>query len=171
MNYNLQDTAQWQALINAIGGGDTTAIASALNLIKSSIDNVSNAISNQSLKVDLSNITSDIVLNNSSVAGTNVSTALDYFNDIKRVDIDYISASNRVTVYTCGRLVEIYVMGYSVPANSTVRLNYTLSTQGNLYQRDFNNRGRVVFSNNIISIVNETSNNTNINAVLIGFKA
>ena len=88
---------QWQALINAISGGDTSAIATALGQIKTSIDsietalgnlstdvtqnstqwnNLVNAITNQSLTVDLSNLTSSAVSNLSNVTGATVTDAI-----------------------------------------------------------------------------------------------
>lgn len=61
---------QWQALLSAIGQGDTSALITALN-------DIAAAIQNQTLTLDFSNLNSDAVLNLSSVTGDNISDALD----------------------------------------------------------------------------------------------
>lgn len=92
---------QWTALINAIQGGDPTAIVTALGDIKDSINaietalgslstdvtqdatqwtNLVNAITNQSLTVDLSNVTSSVVKNLSNVIGSTVTDAINKLN-------------------------------------------------------------------------------------------
>lgn len=88
---------QWNQLINAISTGDSSAVTTALNNIKSSIDNINtqlntlgfnttqwtnliNAISNQTISVDLSNINSDNVSNLSNVTGGNITNALNNLN-------------------------------------------------------------------------------------------
>lgn len=62
--------AQWQALLSAIGQGDTSALVTALN-------SIATAIQNQQITLDFSNLNSDAVLNSSGVTGDNVSDALD----------------------------------------------------------------------------------------------
>ena len=93
------DSTQWSNLLTAVNKGDTSALATALGLIKTSIDSINtslsslsadvtqdstqwtnlvNAITNQSLTVDLSNITSDVVSNESAVTPADtVTEALD----------------------------------------------------------------------------------------------
>lgn len=71
---------QWTALLNAIGTGDSSAIVTALNTIKNSLDNIINAISSQSITVDFSNINSDNVSNLSNVTGGNITNAFNNLN-------------------------------------------------------------------------------------------
>lgn len=71
---------QWNQLINAIGAGDSSAVVTALNTIKNSLDNITNAISNQTITLDFSNINSDNVSNLSDVTGSSVSTAFNTLN-------------------------------------------------------------------------------------------
>lgn len=99
--YNSHNTKQWDELLNAINGGDTSAIATALTTIKTSIDSITTtlssfsaevdvdstqwtnlitAITNQSLNVDLSNITSSVVNNLSNVSGSTTTDALNTLN-------------------------------------------------------------------------------------------
>lgn len=99
--YNSHNTKQWRELLNAINSGDTSAIATALTNIKTSIDSINtalsslsaevdinstqwtnliNAITNQSLNVDLSNITSSIVSNLSNVTGNTITDAINILN-------------------------------------------------------------------------------------------
>lgn len=99
--YNSHNTKQWNDLISAINGGDTSAIATALTAIKTSIDSINTslsslsidveqdsaqwtnlitAITNQSLNVDLSNITSSVVNNLSNVSGSTTTEAFNVLN-------------------------------------------------------------------------------------------
>lgn len=93
------DSTQWTNLLTSIDKGDTSALATALGLIKTSVDSINtslgslsvgvsqnatqwgnlvNAITNQSITVDLSNITSDVVSNESTVTPADtVTQALD----------------------------------------------------------------------------------------------
>ncbi len=71
---------QWNQLINAINTGDSSAVVTALNTIKNSLDNITNAINNQSITLDLSNINSDNVRNLSSVTGGNITNAFNNLN-------------------------------------------------------------------------------------------
>lgn len=71
---------QWNQLINAINTGDSSAVVTALNTIKNSLDNITNAISNQTITVDLSDINSDNVLNLSNVTGGNITNAFNNLN-------------------------------------------------------------------------------------------
>ena len=99
--YNSHNTKQWEELLNAINGGDTSAIATALTTIKTSIDSINtslgslstdviqdstqwtnlvNAITNQSLTVDLSSVTSSVVSNLSNVTGSNLTDVINLLN-------------------------------------------------------------------------------------------
>lgn len=100
------DATQWSNLLTSIDKGDTSALATALGLIKSSVDSINtslgslsvgvsqnatqwtnlvNAITNQSLTVDLSNVTSSVVSNLSNVSG---STTTDALNTLKSNQVD-----------------------------------------------------------------------------------
>lgn len=87
------DATQWSDLLTEIAKGDMTATVTALGNIKTSIDNVYtrlnsigfdttqwgnlvNAITNQSLTVDLSNVTSSAVSNLSNLTGSTVTDVL-----------------------------------------------------------------------------------------------
>lgn len=126
---------QWQALINAIDGGDTSAIATALGQIKTSIDaietalgslsadvtqdstqwtNLINAITNQSLTVDLSNITSSAVANLSNVIGATVTDVINALNSTLTNNFDGVrfynfivgaSANSIITINANSRLI------------------------------------------------------------------
>lgn len=101
-----QDSTQWTNLLTSIDKGDMTATATALGNIKTSLDNIYtrlnsigfdttqwgnlvNAITNQSITVDLSNITSDVVSNESTVTPADtVTEALDVLkSDLSKFDI------------------------------------------------------------------------------------
>lgn len=80
------DSTQWSNLLTEIGKGDMAATATALNNIYTRLNsigfnstqwnNLVNAITNQSLTVNLSNITSSVVGNLSNVPGATVTDAL-----------------------------------------------------------------------------------------------
>ncbi len=116
------DATQWANLLTSIDKGDTSALATALGLIKSSVDainaslgslsvgvsqnatqwnNLVNAITNQSLTVDLSNVTSTIVTNLSRITGVTVSDALNnilmYFNNYIKIKSFNVTAANLST--------------------------------------------------------------------------
>lgn len=84
------DATQWSNLLTEIGKGDMTATATALNNIYTRLNsigfnstqwtNLVNAITNQSLTVDLSNITSSVVSNLSNVSGSTLTDALNALN-------------------------------------------------------------------------------------------
>lgn len=69
--------SQWQALLSAIGQGDTSALVTALNAIAT-------AIQNQQITLDFSNITSGAIINQSNVSGTTVTNALNNLNNNKQ---------------------------------------------------------------------------------------
>ena len=113
------DATQWSNLLTEIAKGDMTATAAALGNIKTSIDsiytrlnsigfdttqwgNLVNAITNQSLTVDLSNITSSIVSNLSSVTGSNLTEVINILNseiDAKLDNFTYFSSVNGSTLF------------------------------------------------------------------------
>lgn len=136
--YNSHNTKQWEELLNAINGGDTSAIATALTAIKTSIDSITtalsslsaeidvnssqwanliNAITNQSLNVDLSNITSSVVNNLSNVRGSTVTDAFNFLNSIERITTEFlitnISDSSGIYAYKIGKI--LFVSGYIYP--------------------------------------------------------
>lgn len=122
------DATQWSNLLTSIDKGDTTALATALGLIKTSIDSINtslgslnvgveqdatqwsnlvNAITNQSLTVDLSNVTSSVVSNLSNVSG---STTTDALNTLESNQVD-ININN---IYDgIGIVLEISVASFS----------------------------------------------------------
>lgn len=101
------DATQWSDLLTEISKGDMTATATALGNIKTSIDNVYtrlnsigfdttqwgnlvNAIINQSLTVDLSNITSSVVSNLSNVIGATMTDVINSLNsDLNNIQSIY----------------------------------------------------------------------------------
>lgn len=105
------DSTQWTNLLTSIDKGDTSALATALGLIKTSVDSINtslgslsadvtqdstqwsnlvNAITNQSITVDLSNITSDVVSNESTVTPADtVTEALDVLKSDLMTQSDY----------------------------------------------------------------------------------
>ena len=82
------DATQWSDLLTEIAKGDMTATATALNNIYTRLNsigfnstqwtNLVNAITNQSLTVDLSNITSSVVRNLSNVSGATLTDAINF---------------------------------------------------------------------------------------------
>lgn len=90
--YTVMDSTQWTNLLTSVDKGDMTATATALGNIYTRLNsigfdttqwtNLVNAITNQSLTVDLSNVTSDIVSNVSNVSGSSVTAALNELNVI-----------------------------------------------------------------------------------------
>lgn len=109
---------QWNQLINAIGAGDSSAVVTALNTIKNSLDNITNAISNQTITLDFSNINSDNVSNLSDVSGNTVTNALSLLNsmlnNVENVSsqflISNISDTSKVYAYKIGKI--LFVSGY-----------------------------------------------------------
>lgn len=107
---------QWQALLNAIGQGDTSALVTALN-------DIADAIQNQTLTLDFSNLNSDAVSNLSNVTGDNVSDALDNLkSDLTPVKLtlnDFFesmdSAVNTHAIYKIGKTIIIERMGAANP--------------------------------------------------------
>lgn len=107
LNTIYANNAQFNELLTAIQGGDTTAIATALNNIKNSIDNISggspveidntqwnsliNAIQSQSITFNLSNLNTDNTLNNSLFNSTNLTTILNLiYNTLFNTDTNIV---------------------------------------------------------------------------------
>ena len=142
------DSTQWTDLLTSINKGDTTALATALGLIKTSIDSITtslgslsinveqdstqwtnliNAITNQSLTVDLSNITSSVVSNLSNVTG---STTTDALNSVQLRLSEAISKLDG-GIYVRGTLgasvlstVNAVSKGVTIYANSNVPIGH-----------------------------------------------
>lgn len=103
------DATQWSDLLTEIGKGDMTATATALNNIYNQLNsigfnstqwtNLINAITNQSLTVDLSNITSSVVSNLSNVSGSTLTDALNALNSTLSYNpITWTPTSPRATI-------------------------------------------------------------------------
>lgn len=88
------NSTQWDNLVDAINTGDSSAVITALNTIKNSLDNIKNAITNQSITVNLSNINSDNVLNLSNISGNNLTSALNILNINTKLNVFSIPFKN-----------------------------------------------------------------------------
>ena len=99
------NSTQWDNLVDAINTGDSSAIVTAISNIKNSLDNITNAISNQTITVDLSSINSSNVSNLSDVTGENITNAFNNLNSTltkfkwKSVTYENLSNSNTNTYY------------------------------------------------------------------------
>lgn len=106
------DATQWSNLLTEIGKGDMSATATALNNIYTRLNtigfnstqwtNLVNAITNQSLTVDLSNVTSSVVTNLSNVLGSTVTDAINKLNSdlaSKINDFTYFGVANGSTLF------------------------------------------------------------------------
>lgn len=135
------DATQWSNLLTEIGKGDMSAAATALNNIYTRLNaigfnstqwnNLVNAITNQSLTVDLSNITSSVVSNLSNVSGSTLTDALNALNStLANLYATGISGTKsgkglNVRYITYGKFAVISCIN---PLNSNVASNETLVT-------------------------------------------
>lgn len=114
------NSTQWDNLVDAINTGDSSVIVTALNIIKNSLDNITNAITNQSITVDLSNINSDNVSNLSNVTGGNVTNA---FNTLNSALNNLYTESERGVKSGKGLNVRYFILGKFVFLNCINSLN------------------------------------------------
>lgn len=144
------DATQWTNLLTSIDKGDTSALATALGLIKTSIDSINtslgslstdvtqnstqwtnliNAITNQSLTVDLSNITSSVVSNLSDASG---STLTDVINsNLTYNPVTWTPTSPRATISSSDcRYIKIGCLVYFF---GSITFSATQSSQQALY--------------------------------------
>lgn len=136
------DATQWGNLLSEIGKGDMTATATALNNIYTRLNtigfnstqwsNLVNAITNQSLTVDLSNITSSVVSNLSNVSGSNLTDALNALNStldnksIKMIETTLPSNTSTLTVnYPTGaNKSNLLILNFGVYRNAGWEYNF-----------------------------------------------
>ena len=136
------DATQWGNLLTEIGKGDMTATAAALNNIYTRLNsigfnstqwtNLVNAITNQSLTVDLSNITSSVVSNLSNVSGSNLTDALNALNStldnksIKMIETTLPSNTSTLTVnYPTGTTKSnLIILNFGVYRNAGWEYNF-----------------------------------------------
>lgn len=124
------DATQWSNLLTEIAKGDMTATATALNNIYTRLNsigfnstqwtNLVNAITNQSLTVDLSNITSSAVTNLSNVTGA---TVTDVINALNSTLTDTIIGSTTVTKNN-----KTVMIDFSITTTVAQLLGITLAT-------------------------------------------